>query len=343
MASQKPVKIVLGAGHIGDKIVGHDLDEYLSDFRKHGHVEIDSAATYPIHNWGESERLLGQNGVKWAQVSTKLSGMGERAHAREKIQAAIDASLENLNGHEIDVYYFHLPESVTPIEEQLEAIDKAYRAGKFKRFGISNFSPKQVEEIVAAAEKHGWVKPSVLQGQYNCFGRKGEAELLPLLRKHGIAYYAYSPAAAGVLTGKVNRETPNGSDSRWSKDHIAGQIYSASYLNDPILAASQKIREVADKHGINGHEAGLRWCIHHSALSNEYGDAVIIGASSVAQLKDNMEICDAGPLPEEVVRTIDGVWPSVKDVAPWAWIQASKPINSVGEIGGNIDELGIKQ
>lgn len=208
MASQDSVKVVLGAGHIGDKIVGSDLDEYVESFRKHGHVEIDSAATYPIQDWGVSEKLLGQKDLDWAQISTKISGMGERAHSREKIQVAIEASLKSLYGHAIDIYYFHLPENVTPLEEQLGAIDEAYRAGKFKRFGISNFSPQQVEDIVAVAEKHGrypwmwpmrtsltstgYVKPSVLQGQFNCLARKGEEELLPLLRKHGIAYYAYS-------------------------------------------------------------------------------------------------------------------------------------------------------
>ena len=53
-------------------------------------------------------------------------------------------------------------------------------------------------------------------------------------------------------------------------------------------------------------------------MSGEHGDAVIIGASSIAQLKENLEVCDAGPLPEEVVQTIEGVWPEVREVAPWA-------------------------
>lgn len=208
MSSQKPVKVVLGAGSIGDKIVGSDLDEYLRLFREHGHVEIDTAATYPINDFGASEKNLGQKGLEWTKISTKLSGMGERAHSREKIQAALESSAKNLEGHEIDIYYFHLPEGVTPLDEQLGAIDEAYRAGKFKRFGISNFSPQQVEDLVVLAELRGgcysvetlgalltfvgYVKPSVLQGQFNCFGRKGEEELLPVLRKHGIAYYAYS-------------------------------------------------------------------------------------------------------------------------------------------------------
>jgi aflatoxin B1 aldehyde reductase len=145
-----------------------------------------------------------------------------------------------------------------------------------------------------------------------------------------------SPAAAGMLTGKVSRENSKEAGSRWSNENMGGQIYSASrfkisgnlgsradamtgYHKDAIFEASQKIQDAAKEHGLSGHATALRWCLHHSALSGEQGDAVIVGASSIDQLKENLEICDAGPLPEELVKTIDGVWPSVKDVAPWAY------------------------
>jgi aflatoxin B1 aldehyde reductase len=91
------------------------------------------------------------------------------------------------------------------------------------------------------------------------------------------------------------------------------------YHKDAIFEASQKIQDAAKKYGLSGHAVALRWSIHHSALSGDHGDAVIIGASSVSQLKESLEICDAGPLPEEVVQTIDGIWPEVRDVAPWAY------------------------
>lgn len=113
------------------------------------------------------------------------------------------------------------------------------------------------------------------------------------------------------------------------------------YLQDPIIEASQKIREVAKKHGLTGHAASLRWAIYHSALSAEHGDAAIIGASKVSQLKENLEICDAGPLPEEVVETINGVWPSVKDIAPWAYFAVTAPMPET-MYGGDAKDMGIK-
>ena len=103
------------------------------------------------------------------------------------------------------------------------------------------------------------------------------------------------------------------------------------------------MQDVAKKHGIKGHAASLRWCIHHSALSAEHGDAVIIGASSTTQLKENLEIWEAGPLPEEVVETIESVWPSVKEVAPWAWMQVEKTIDVESFSGGKTGDLGVKQ
>lgn len=113
------------------------------------------------------------------------------------------------------------------------------------------------------------------------------------------------------------------------------------YFHDPIFEASQKIQDVAKKHGISGHGATLRWALHHSALSGEHGDAIIIGARTVAQLKDNLEICDAGPLPEELVKTIDDAWPSVREHAPWAYINLTKPFPK-NLFEGKMEDVGVK-
>jgi aflatoxin B1 aldehyde reductase len=97
---------------------------------------------------------------------------------------------------------------------------------------------------------------------------------------------------------------------------------------------------VAKKHGLTGHAASLRWCLYHSALSSEHGDAIIIGASKVGQLKENLEILDAGPLPDEVVETIDKTWPSVKDIAPWAYFAVSAPMPK-SMYGVDVKDMGI--
>jgi aflatoxin B1 aldehyde reductase len=150
-----PVKVVFGTGSIGHSITGASAQEAFDLFRKHGHVEIDTAAVYPPPNPGASETEIGRVHPDWAQVSTKALPGVERANSREKMQQSYEASAEKLNGLDVDIYYFHAPEAVTPMEEQAAAMDEAHKAGKFKRFGISNYSPQQVEELVEIAERMG--------------------------------------------------------------------------------------------------------------------------------------------------------------------------------------------
>lgn len=85
-------------------------------------------------------------------------------------------------------------------------------------------------------------------------------------------------------------------------------MYSDLYLKPEIKAATEQAIATAAKHGINGHAAALRWTVHHSILSSSYRDAVIIGASSCAQLTSNIEYVKAGPLPEDVVTALDSLY-----------------------------------
>ena len=87
--------------------------------------------------------------------------------------------------------YIHAPDRTTPFAETFESLDVAYRAGKFAELGLSNFSPREVEDCVALCKDKGWVVPTVYQGHYNAVARGGEAELFPLLRRLGIRFYAY--------------------------------------------------------------------------------------------------------------------------------------------------------
>jgi aflatoxin B1 aldehyde reductase len=155
MSTHKPAKVVFGTGSIGDSLTGDDVKTVLDLFRKHGHSELDTAATYPINNFGASEKALGQQDLSWATLSTKVSAMKDRANSTENVRQGLKTSQKQLNGKEIDVYYFHMPDAVTPMEEQAAAMDEAYRGGGFKRFGISNFSPKNIEELMEIVERKG--------------------------------------------------------------------------------------------------------------------------------------------------------------------------------------------
>jgi aflatoxin B1 aldehyde reductase len=119
-----------------------------------------------------------------------------------------------------------------------------------------------------------------------------------------------SPTASGTLTENHKTESV-----RWGDKFP----YKAPYHQEPILAASAKIRREARMNGTSGHAAVVRWCLHHSILSPKHGDAVILGASSVEQLQENLKFAGEGPLPTQLVETIEEVWPLREPVAPWAW------------------------
>lgn len=142
-------------------------------------------------------------------------------------------------------------------------------------------------------------------------------------------FFHDSPGAAGFFNGNhKNAQAGSRYDTSVSPSsytggvnmliiiqHYIGNFYSSRYVKPSIDAAADRVREVAANHGISGHAASLRWTAYHSALSAERGDAIIIGASSIKQLNENLEIFEQGPLPQEVVDAVDAVFAEIGDDA----------------------------
>lgn len=202
-------------GQVGDakidKMAKYDTPDevkaFLDTFYDRGGRHIDTSRNYSPGAQGSSEPRLGavEAGSRF-NIDTKILGVPGNGpfHTAQQVKSSIDASIADLklpDGVKIDIMYLHLPDRETPLEETCEAINRAYQEDKFKRFGISNYTADEVEQIVAICKNKGYVAPTVYQGQYNPIVRSGEDTLFPVLRKHGIAFYAYSPAAAGVFIG----------------------------------------------------------------------------------------------------------------------------------------------
>jgi aflatoxin B1 aldehyde reductase len=249
-------------------------------------------------------------------VDTKAESHDPGSHKANNITESINNSLKALGVSKVHTYYLHLPDRSTPFEETCRAINEAYDAGKFEKFGLSNYSADEVDQIYNICEERGWVKPTVYQGQYNAIARRPEQDLFPTLRKYNIAFYAFSPGAGGMFSGKITHESVHEKGTRWDKDTLLGQAYASIYLKDALLDAAKKVHDAAEKAGTSGHAVALRWMLHHSALRREMGDGMIIGASSLQQLDGNLEICKAGPLPSEVVKAVEDVWVLARESAP---------------------------
>lgn len=324
-AHQKPaLRIILGTASVGSSEVPmakintvEDTSKFLDTFRSRGYVDIDTARAYPVGRGGTCEKLLGSKPLKvgtWANINTKVSSFMPGSHRPKNIAASIEKSLGALNMEGVDTMYLHAPDRATPFKDTVAAMDSAYHAGKFEKWGLSNFSASEVQEVIQVCQNENLVMPTVYQGQYNAICRGAEEELLPILRKHDIAFHAYSPSACGFFSGMVTRATSGVSGSRWDAKSPLGAKYSLDYFHDLMFSAGEMVRQGALKHGIKGHDIGLRWIVWHSQLDAERGDGVIVGASNVKQLAENLDILEQGPLPKELVKVIEMAWDMVKDI-----------------------------
>jgi len=317
-----PLRVILGTASVGSSLsplakitTVEQLAKFIQSFRSRGYADIDTARAYPVGRGGTCEKLLGEDELrlsKWANVSTKVSSFMPGSHKAKNIALSIDRSLEALKTEAVDIMYLHAPDKITPFKETCEAMHQAYLEGKFERFGLSNYTVEQVEEIIKVCEEYGYIKPSVYQGQYNPICRGAETRLFSVLRDNNIAFYAYSPSACGFFSNKVSRLSAVDKDSRWNIASPLGKKYTGDYFHDPLFAAAEIVKQQAKKYGISGHAAALRWTTWHSHLAAENGDAVLVGASNLAQLEENLNILEQGPLPEALIKTMDGVWEDVK-------------------------------
>lgn len=151
-----------------------------------------------------------------------------------------------------------------------------------------------LEEWLSVAESEGYVKPTYYEGMYNPIARGYETTLFPLLRKNNIHFAGYSPMAGGFLLGRGARmEDPKNLFSIW--------------FNKPGMhAALAKFKEISKSTGLGMDELCLRWLKHHSVL--EDGDLIILGASRLEQIENNVKQMANGPLNHDITEAIDGMW-----------------------------------
>ncbi|KAK7534341.1 NADP-dependent oxidoreductase domain-containing protein [Phyllosticta citribraziliensis] len=234
----------------------------------------------------------------------------EISHTPADVRRGLMQSLKALNADKIDTFYLHGPDRSTPYEETLREVNALHREGYFTRFGISNYQSWEVAQICEICRRNGWIMPTLYQGLYNALHRVVEAELIPCLRHYGIALYVFNPLAGGFLTSRYHREQDDTAEegSRFDPKRKQGALHRGRYWNDAHFGALDLLRPVAAKHGIGEAEAALRWLAHHSALSKDKGDAVIVGASSSKHLEENLVALEKGPLPDDVVEALNQGW-----------------------------------
>ncbi|KAJ1324763.1 aflatoxin B1 aldehyde reductase [Microdochium nivale] len=298
------IKIIFGGGAFIEGSV-EDVTSWLDTLESAGVSNIDTAQAY-----GQSETLLGKAGAASRfNLDTKVSsGVGPDRATADFVLKSGQESLKKLQTDSVDVYYLHAPDRRVPWKETLTGLDALYKQGAFKRLGLSNFRGKEVEEVIKVAKENNLVIPSVYQGNYSAVARRIEKEVFPVLRKHNMAFYAYSPIAGGFLARSKAMLT----EGRFGKDDAMGQTYNAMYNKPSFLAALDAWEQIAESERATRAELAFRWVMYHSKLQSTYGDAIIVGASKEKQLKDTVEFLRKGPLSDSAVEKIDAIWDSIE-------------------------------
>ena len=197
--------------------------------------------------------------------------------SRKNLMASLDASLKRMGLDYVDIFYSHRPDPLTPLEETMQALVDIVRSGKALYAGISKYPPEMAARAYAyLREAH--VPCLVYQGRYNMLERTPEEEILPQAAAAGAGFVAFSPLAQGLLTGRYLNGIPEDSRMRNSK------FLSESVLTPELLARLRAWNDEAAAEGLTLAQYALRWILRRPEVSS-----VIVGASSVAQLKDNLK------------------------------------------------------
>lgn len=280
-------------------------------FLKTGFKELDTAYVY---NNGDAERYLGEilPALDDYYIATKVHPRITGKLDRECILMEFNESLKRMKRDKVDLLYFHFPDNKTPIDEALETIAELYEQGKVKELGLSNYPAWQVVDIWHKCEKYACPKPTVYQGMYNALCRNVEPELFPAIRSLGMRFYAFNPLAGGMLTGKHLHFEDAPEPGRFTRL----ESYRKRYWKQSYFEAVNDIRIACQTEGIPMAEAAYRWLAYHSYLDASTNDGILLGASRLEQMTQNMAAVEKGELPQGILDAMDGAWEIAKPDSP---------------------------
>jgi aryl-alcohol dehydrogenase-like predicted oxidoreductase len=269
----------------GTMSFGGDADEATSAamykaVRDAGINFFDCANEY---NKGKSEEILGRLAKADRDdlvLTTKCFNptgpdVNARGSSRRHVVRAVEASLRRLQTDRIDVLFLHRFDPVTPIDEAMRALEDMVRAGKVIYPAVSNWAAWQTQRAVDIQERNNWARLQVIQPMYNLVKRQAEVEILPMAEANGIGVIPYSPAAAGLLSGKYFGQA--------SGRLKTNKMYEARYGDAWMFEVAEKYVAFCKHKGLHPVSTAIAWVGAHPAVT-----APIIGARNVEQLKDSL-------------------------------------------------------
>lgn len=303
-------ELSLGSWLTFGKLITEDTAEALMKLAYDNGINFFDNAE--IYSRGESERVMGRilKKLEWPRdtwiVSSKVFfGAGGKLptqvglHRKHVMEACHDA-LKRLQVEHLDLYFCHRPDPNTPIVEIVWTMHSLIMQGKVMYWGTSEWSAKEIAEAHVVAEKHHLIGPVMEQPQYNLFHReKVEKEFAPLYDTVGLGTTIWSPLASGVLSGKHSLEGDASSRLRaagldWLRERE---------LTEARLKKVDELKVIAASLDMSLPVFAIAWC-----LKNPHVSTVILGASKVAQLEENLKAVEAqDQLTAEVMARVEKV------------------------------------
>ncbi|MGD7732216.1 aldo/keto reductase [Propionibacteriaceae bacterium G57] len=273
---------------------------------------FDVADTYGGRTPGLSEQMLGKALGKRRDeviVATKFgmdmagvngNDFGARGSRRYIVRAA-EASLRRLGTDWIDLYQFHTPDALTPIDETLAALDDLVTAGKVRYIGHSNFAGWQVAEAEFTARALGSTRFIASQNHYNLLDRRAELEITPAAEAYGLGVLPYFPLANGLLTGKYSQgSAPDGSRLTFTRQHLVENLDLAQMKAFGDFARERDLTEV---------QVAFSWLASRPSVGS-----VIAGATKIEQVQQNAAAAGWVPTADDEA-ALDEIFPVAPKVA----------------------------
>ena len=327
-------ELVLGTGNFGTRW-GHgaEPDEARRIFDAYANAGGNFIDTADGYQFGQSEEIL--SGLLAGRrddfvLATKFT-MGAHPNAnilvtgnsRKAMISSVEASLKRLKTDRIDLFWAHLADGVTPMEEIVRGFDDLVRAGKVLYVGLSDFPAWRVARAATIAELRGVTPIAGLQVEYSLVERTTEQELLPAGQALGLGMVAWSPLGGGMLTGKYRKGEKGRAEGFGGKVFQAENSPQRTAILDTLIAISQDI-------GATPGEIDIAWVASKGALP-------IIGPRTLAQLESNLASMDVTLSPEQLAR-LDDV-SAIQPVFPYTVL--NDPATRQRFTGGKLEQFDM--
>ena len=282
-------ELCLGTMMFGGHTDAETAGRMVASARDAGVNFIDTADQY---NDGESERVVGRliaaDRDDWVLATKVGNPMGQGPNrgglGRKWMLQALDLSLARLGTDYVDLWYLHLDDRRTPLDQVIRTLGDVIAAGKVRYWGFSNFFGWQIAEMVRLADAAGVPWPVASQPLYNAMNRMAEIDVLPACGHFGIGVVPYSPLARGVLTGKYDPDTAPGAETRAGR--ADKRMMETEFRRESLLLA-RRIGEHAAARGMRTQHFALKWVLNNSLVSS-----VIAGPRTLEQWQDYLAALD---------------------------------------------------